>query len=1097
VPRPSAIALCALLLGASGCGGGCDGDQGGPKPDASDGACATADASALKPSGQPCSCGGDCQSGFCADGVCCNSACTETCKTCNAPSSPGVCSPVPNGVAENSAACAATPASSCGLDGTCDGKGQCRKHPAGTECKPGTCDGASVSDTNVCDGEGRCKAGPTTICAPFNCDQKTSKCATTCTSNTDCAAGILCVNGSCGPKPNGAVCGKDSECKSGFCTDGLCCNVACKGACISCNQQGRGGTCWPIDVGGADPHTVCQTQAPATCGMTGACDGIGGCARFAAQIVCTAPSCSGDRLNTAGTCNGLGSCLPPGAQNCAPYRCRDGVCINRCASDNDCVSGIACQNGSCGKKTNGQPCSAAGDCASNQCVDNVCCNEACTGACKYCALPSAMGTCTQISAGGDDMRNMCQTQAASTCGTDGKCDGAGGCRRWKVGTVCAAERCESTKYTPEATCNATGNCVAPDAISCVPFACNGSKCFGSCSADANCSTGNVCVNNSCGKKPNGAFCSDRAECMSNTCAQGVCCGTACASACKSCALSGTMGACTNVPPSSPDPAQTCVDKPGTCGTNGKCAAGACQVYAQGTSCAAASCPANTITLTPASTCDGAGACVTPPQSSCYPFKCGTLACKATCTADADCAAPNVCNNGSCGLRPPAAPCADPGDCQSGFCAQGVCCTTACNASCLSCALAGTPGMCKPVPADGMDPKGQCAAEGATTCGKTGFCDGAGNCQLYAAGTQCAPPTCPTSGNTATLARTCDGAGNCRPAVMQSCGAYACNGTTCHAACGGDNDCATGNVCNAGSCGLKRLGQLCGGAAECDSNHCTDGVCCAAASCGNCQSCNVTGLAGMCNPVMADEMEPHGGCVPSPPCGFTGQCDGNGACRNAPATTSCGTASCSGSTFTPVGTCSGSGACVQPPTGCAPYACGASSCRTMCGGDGDCASGFTCMASVCTNLKANGAACLAGTECFSGNCTEGFCCMVASCGTCNTCAFPGSQGTCHAVNAGAADAGCPMMLASTCGTTGLCDSAGQCAKYATGTVCGATTCSVSTLTTFACTAGGQCMPTATDCSPYACDGTTACRQSCADSTECATNSVCNAPICAAM
>jgi hypothetical protein len=31
--------------------------------------------------------------------------------------------------------------------------------------------------------------------------------------------------------------------------------------------------------------------------------------------------------------------------------------------------------------------------------------------------------------GDDDPRNMCATQPASTCGTDGKCDGAGGCRR--------------------------------------------------------------------------------------------------------------------------------------------------------------------------------------------------------------------------------------------------------------------------------------------------------------------------------------------------------------------------------------------------------------------------------------------------------------------------------------------------------------------------------------------------------------------------------------------------------------------------------------------------------------------------------------------
>src|SRR4029079_14314090 len=122
----------------------------------------------------------------------------------------------------------------------------------------------------------------------------------------------------------------------------------------------------------------------------------------------------------------------------------------------------------------------------------------------------------------------------------------------------------------------------------------------------------VCQGNSCGLKPPGAFCSDRAECTSGNCAQGVCCSTACASACRSCALSGSMGTCTNVPVKSPDPAQTCVNMTGTCLTNGRGAAGACQLYAQGTPCGAASCPASGITLTPASTCDGAGTCLTPP-----------------------------------------------------------------------------------------------------------------------------------------------------------------------------------------------------------------------------------------------------------------------------------------------------------------------------------------------------------------------------------------------------------------------------------------------------------------------------------------------------
>ena len=662
---------------------------------------------------------------------------------------------------------------------------------------------------------------------------------------------------------------------------------------------------------------------------------------------------------------------------------------------------------------------------------------------------------------------MCATDPASTCGFDGKCDGAGGCRRYLPGTVCAAEHCENNKYTPASACSTTGTCVAPDAMTCVPFACNGSKCFGACTSDANCSIGNVCVGNSCGKKPNGAFCSAGTECVSGTCAQGICCATACTSACKSCALAGAMGSCTNVPANSPDPSMICVDRPGTCNTNGKCAAGACQLYAPGTACADASCPAGGVTLTPASACDGAGACVTPAQSSCVPFKCGMAACKSICTADADCASPNVCNNGSCGLRPIGASCAAPDDCQSLFCAQGVCCATACTGSCMSCALVGTLGTCKPIAADGMDPKGQCTTQGTAGCGMTGFCDGAGGCQLYAAGTQCAPPSCPMGTTTATLARTCDGAGTCRTATTQSCGSYACNGTTCNAACGGDGDCAPGNVCNDGACGLKRLGQQCGGPSECDSGNCIEGVCCSSGVCGNCQSCNVAGLAGACHPVIADDMEPHGGCAPNPPCGFNGKCDGNGACRNAAATTSCGTASCTGSTATAVGNCNGVGGCVQPPMSCAPFACGTTSCRTSCTGDGECASGFTCMVGHLHQpegqrgrlRRRNGLLqrqlhrrlLLRGRELRQLQLVRGH----------RTC-----RGPAYPVTPSRDDAG----------------------------IGGVTTCAASMLTVLTCNGGGQCAPQVTDCTPYACDGSSACKVSCADPADCAPTFVCTAPTC---
>src|SRR6266540_1990896 len=180
-------------------------------------ACRDTGASQL-PLGAPCGCAGDCASGQCVDGVCCASACGETCKRCNVTGSEGTCAFVGKGDLPRAAAqCPASDAAECGLDGTCDGAGGCANYPPGVMCGLGVCAPAAVTGTHVCDGEGRCRPGPDTICAPFGCDANTSACTTTCTGPADCATGVSCVAGSCGPKPNGAVCDGNGACASGFC----------------------------------------------------------------------------------------------------------------------------------------------------------------------------------------------------------------------------------------------------------------------------------------------------------------------------------------------------------------------------------------------------------------------------------------------------------------------------------------------------------------------------------------------------------------------------------------------------------------------------------------------------------------------------------------------------------------------------------------------------------------------------------------------------------------------------------------------------------------------------------------------------------------
>jgi hypothetical protein len=638
----------------------------------------------------------------------------------------GTCSPVPAGQAPQTAsACVKADAASCGLDGTCDGKGSCRRYPAGTVCLPGTCEQATVVGIDVCDGKGACKPGPATVCAPFGCDASTSRCFAACSDDSQCASGQKCVNGTCGAKPRGAVCAADRECASGACADGLCCDVACQGPCATCNAVGHEGTCWPTDAGNRDPRGVCTNQGPASCGQTGTCDGMGGCAKYPAETICVAPSCNGDTLSTAGTCDGLGTCRSPGVQDCDPYRCVDGACTTRCTSATSCHDGHVCTaSGSCGPKQNGQACATGPECVTGVCADGVCCNVACGDPCTSCALPSSKGTCSPVSGGAPDPRGLCHDQGADSCGTDGACDGGGHCRKYPANTMCAPESCDPNLelYTGPSICDGAGACVPPAPRMCAPFACNGSRCY------------------------------------------------------------------------------------------------------------------------------------------------------ETCASDGQCAPPNVCNSGSCGKKLPGALCSDGSECLGDHCAQGVCCMTACNGICVSCALPTSRGTCMPVPPAGVDPTGSCSDAGAGSCGTTGLCDGTGACARYPLGSLCSP-----------------------------------------------------------------------------GPSCVDGVCCASASCGVCQACNVLGKEGGCAAVDPNTMDPHGRCTPAPPCGFTGACDGAGACLDVAASTACGTASCTDAMFTPVGACDGSGTCVQTTSGCGEYQCGPDGkCLTMCTMDEDCVSADTCQMGACTH-----------------------------------------------------------------------------------------------------------------------------------------------------
>jgi len=252
------LVLCAVL-GTGGCktahfvsnpnDGGPTSD-GGKRDVAQTSTCSPNAQSKSKGKAESCSCDRECQTGFCADGVCCTSACGETCKACNLRSSLGDCAFIPSGGPPNdSSVCLASIQATCGLDGTCDGKGGCRQYVKGTKCESGTCEGDGVTGVRTCDGNGNCSEVNSVSCPPYTCDSKTNRCKSTCTTNADCAADQLCVANRCGKSANGADCSTGDDCASGFCVDDVCCNVACSGPCVSCSQPGSVGRCTFISTG--------------------------------------------------------------------------------------------------------------------------------------------------------------------------------------------------------------------------------------------------------------------------------------------------------------------------------------------------------------------------------------------------------------------------------------------------------------------------------------------------------------------------------------------------------------------------------------------------------------------------------------------------------------------------------------------------------------------------------------------------------------------------------------------------------------------------------------------------------------------------------
>ncbi|MGH2534462.1 MAG: hypothetical protein ACRDJW_19515 [Thermomicrobiales bacterium] len=317
-----------------------------------------------KPLGSACARATECVSFLCVDGVCCAGPCTGQCEACTAQ---GVCAPVTGAPLGTRTACPGS--GPCAA--SCDGQttSHCANFPDGeTACGASTCsDGWQTF--YACGGGGTCHP-TTTNCGLFACNQESTACLTSCTSNEDCVGAAFCsASGDCqGDKGLGEPCAGPDECQQGYCAGGVCCNDACDGACRSCTLPGAVGFCSLVPAGGpcGDGGMCCDEGCVETDTDPFNCGGCG--VRCRVAELCSNGECVCPGFPTCGTgsgacCNVDGNplafqcvCAPSAAVD--PTTC-DFVALDQCPAGSTLCAG---PTGTCGLGETSSCCPAGTTC---------------------------------------------------------------------------------------------------------------------------------------------------------------------------------------------------------------------------------------------------------------------------------------------------------------------------------------------------------------------------------------------------------------------------------------------------------------------------------------------------------------------------------------------------------------------------------------------------------------------------------------------------------------------------------------------------------------------------------------------------------------
>jgi hypothetical protein len=311
-------------------------------------------------------------------------------------------------------------------------------------------------------------------------------------------------------------CSTASQCASGFCVNGVCCDTACNQGCGACNLPNKIGTCSPITSG-----TACADDGnPCTVDR---CDGTSVACQHRAGNAGTVCRAAAGECDVSEACNGTSTACPSDAKKASGTACTDDG--NVCSKDQCDGSNVACQHpaGNAGTICR----AAAGECdladactgasttcpsdakkaSGTACTDdgNVCTADQCDGSSVACQHPAGnAGTICRAAAGECDVAETC-TGSSTACPTDAKKPSGTACT--DDGNACTKNQCDGTSVACQHPPEAAGTICRGAAGACdVAETCSGTT--APCPADVLVPGGTVC-------RPAGGEC-DLAEACSGT-----------------------------------------------------------------------------------------------------------------------------------------------------------------------------------------------------------------------------------------------------------------------------------------------------------------------------------------------------------------------------------------------------------------------------------------------------------------------------------------------------------------------------------------------------------------------------------------------------